>query len=278
MRLLTLAAAAALSFAAALPSPAHAAERSNKKAADLVKEAGRLYERAKYREAAELLKKAQELEPHPRLVYNIARALDQAGDLAAALEYYRQYVSSTEGTDPTLLKRASLSVDRLRTLIGKQDVERAKQDEERLRLEEETRVAKEKAEGEAERMRQEREVSEARRQVELQRELDSYRLNRILAYVAGGGAVLAAGGGTLFGIRAMDERARFDTATTSAEKTLHESIARQRALFADISFGVSLAAAVTAVLLYPKTPEPTLGGPAATLSPAPGGASLEVRF
>jgi tetratricopeptide (TPR) repeat protein len=277
MRLSTLTAVAVLSLAAALPASSQAADRSSKKAADLVKDAGRLYEKGKYREAAELLKKAQEIEPHPRIVYNIARALDQAGDLAGALDYYRQYVTSTEGTDPTLLKRASLSVDRLRTLLSKQEAERQKQEEERRKVEEQARMAKEKAEAEAERMRQEREASEARRQVELQREVDSYRLNRMLAFVAGGGAVLAAGGGTLFGLRAMEARSRFDSATTGPEKTLHESVARQRALFADISFGVGLAAAAAAVLLFPKSPEPTLG-PGASVAPTLGGASLEVRF
>src|SRR4051794_10001770 len=67
-----------------------------------VKEGEKLYQAGKYREAAEALIKAQNLEPNPRLIYNIARAFDQAGDVVTALQYYQQYVGSAEGTDATL--------------------------------------------------------------------------------------------------------------------------------------------------------------------------------
>src|ERR1043165_563243 len=103
MRLPCLAAALALGLALS----AEGAPRP--RAAELAKTAEKLYLQAKYKEAAELLQRANELEPQPVFLYNIARARAQAGDLPSALDYYRQYVASSE-TDPTLVKRATLSI------------------------------------------------------------------------------------------------------------------------------------------------------------------------
>src|SRR3954469_2363905 len=87
------------------PTPAWA-QKGEKRAAALVKEGERLYSSGKYREAAEALKKAQELQPNPKLIYNIARAYERSGDLREALGWYQQYVGlKGEDSDPALLKK-----------------------------------------------------------------------------------------------------------------------------------------------------------------------------
>src|SRR6185295_9175625 len=51
------------------------------KSAQLAKEGDRLYKDGKYREAADAMKQAYELDKNPVLLFNMARAYDQAGDL-----------------------------------------------------------------------------------------------------------------------------------------------------------------------------------------------------
>ena len=179
MRLQRLAAVVALGLSLA----ALGAGNKPRRAAELVKDAEKLYLQAKYKEAAELLKKAHEIEPDPKILYNIARALDQAGDLPASLDYYRQYVASSE-TDPTLLKRASLSIERLRTLINKQEAAQVQADAARKKLEDETAVAQQKAADEQKRFSAERVASEQRRKIESQRDIDNYRAARLWSIVA----------------------------------------------------------------------------------------------
>jgi tetratricopeptide (TPR) repeat protein len=251
-----------------------AARPSERSSASWVKEGERHYQAGRYREAAEALQKALQLDPHPRLVYNIARAYDQAGELALALQYYQQYVSSTEGTDPTLLKRSALSIDRLRGLLRQQEDLRAAQEAERRRLAEEAQRAQERADAESEAKRRAEAESETRRRAAVEAELKDYERTRLGAFVAGGGALLGAGVGLTFGLMANGSRTGFTSAPTVAEKLRLQTQARNQALIADVGFGVGLAAAVTAVLLYPKS------GPApqARILVAPNGAGVEVKF
>src|SRR5262245_13488836 len=204
MRMQRLAAVMALGLSLA----ALAAGPRPRRSAELVKDAERLYLNAKYKEAAELLKKAHELEPDPKILYNIARALDQAGDLPSALDYYRQYVASGD-TDPTPLKRATLAIERLRNLISKQEQQQAKDDAARKKLEEETAAAQAKAAEEQKRLEAERVASEQRRRVETQRDIDNYRASRTWAIASGATAVLAAGSGVVFGIKALQAHTAF---------------------------------------------------------------------
>ncbi|HVE84874.1 MAG TPA: hypothetical protein VND93_18585, partial [Myxococcales bacterium] len=202
------------------------------------------------------------------------------GDLPAALDYYRQYVASPE-TDPTLVKRATLSLERLRTLISRQEAEKVQQDAQRKKLEEETHAATQKAEEETKRMEAERVASEQRRHVEAQRDIDTYRASRTWAIAAGGGAVLAAGGGVVLGLQALGARNAFTDAGTQQEKDTYKAVAQQRALYADALYGVGLALAATAFFLFPKSPEPSPSPPAAPTAAVivgPGSAGVEVHF
>jgi tetratricopeptide (TPR) repeat protein len=249
---------------------------AEKSAAAWVKDGERLYKAGKYREAAEALLKAQALDPHPRLVYNIARAYDQAGALSDALTYYQQYVGSEEGTDPVLLKRSALAIDRLRGLVRQQEEERARQEAERQRQAGEVRAARERAEAEAEAKRRAEADAETQRKEALELELKVQERARTGAYVAGGVALAGLATGATFGVLAFNSRNSFIQAQTLDDKQKYKAVTQSRALIADIGFGVGLAAAVTAVVLYPKNGAPPSSQ--ARLLLGPGGAGVEVRF
>jgi tetratricopeptide (TPR) repeat protein len=94
-----------------------------------------------------------------------------------------------------------------------------------------------------------------------------------LVYGTGGLALVAAGAGVFFGVRALSLRPEASTADQSIE-TLEDRQRRahQSGLFADISFGVALASGGAAALLYFLREAPPSGGaPAAFVSPTRGG-------
>lgn len=219
---------------------------------DQLKEAERLYNVGKYREAAELLEKVNEQEENPKLLYNIARAWDQAGELEKSLDAYQRYVGSKEGTDPVLLKRAVLSIDRLKGLIAKSDEERRKSEEARLKAEEEARAAQAKAEADTAAAQKALEEEQARRAAEAEATAKARSRNKAIAIGAGVVGVLALGGGTFMGLQARSSKDKFDNAITVEDKRSFESQTKSQALLADVGFGVGIAALITAVIVYPK--------------------------
>lgn len=260
----------------ALPSAGGAAPAPDKsKASYWIKEAEQLYQAGRFHEAAEALLKAQKLEPHPRLIYNIARAYDQAGELMGALDYYQQYVNSKEGTDVQLLKRSALAIDRLQKLLRQQEEQRANSEAERQRLMEETRVAQERAGAEAAAKRKAEEENQERARAQLQASIQGYQRGRTVSLVAGGAALAGVVAGAVFGILATQSKADFVEAADVAAKQQAEGLTRQRALIADVGFAVGLAGAVTAFLTYPRGLDPAKG---TVLTLGPGSARLEVKF
>ena len=219
--------------------------------AKLVKEGDHLYQAAKYKEAAETLKQAYAIEPNPKLLYNIARAYDQAGELRSAVDYYQRYVGSTEGTEATLLRRAALSLERLRGLVEKED----RQEAEHKKMEQEALVARQKAEAQAEAAAKAQQAEAQRRKAVVEAYAATRRSYRTGAYVVGGIGVAAVGAGVVFGVLANSSQSNFKQAAALADKDAFAAQTRQNALFADIGYGVGLAAIVTAVVLYPKGSE-----------------------
>jgi tetratricopeptide (TPR) repeat protein len=253
MRTLSLLLCAALVLAhAADAKPKKPAVEESADASAKLKEAERLYNVGKYREAAEVIEELNRADPNPKYVYNIARAYDQAGDLEKSLEYYQQYVSSKEGTDPTLLKRAVLSIDRLKGLIAKNEEARKRQEEERMKAEEDARLAKEKADADAEAARKALEEAEAKRASELKANQRSRSRNRGIAIGAGIVGLGALGGGTYFGLQARNSKSQFDSATDVTSKRSFESQTRTQSLLADVGFAVGVAAVATAIFVWPK--------------------------
>jgi tetratricopeptide (TPR) repeat protein len=224
--------------AQALP---HSARVSN-----WVKEAERHYRAGEYGEAVALLQKAQAAEPDPRLIYNLARAYDQAGELRLALESYQQYLNSQEGTEGPLLNRAALAVDRLRALIAKEDALKIEAD----------KAHPTPTQAETPEQRRARELSEARERTTRERALAAYDTARLQAAVVGGAGVVALVSGVGLGIAAAVARNQFQSATTASAKSSLQSSASLRAGLADACYALAIASGAVAVLLYPKHPPP----------------------
>ncbi|MBZ4415035.1 tetratricopeptide repeat protein [Myxococcus sp. RHSTA-1-4] len=267
-----------LSAALALAPPVALAQRGARNPTALIREGERLYQAGKYREAAEALKKAQEMSPNPKLIYNIAVALENAGELREALSWYQQYVGNTEGTDATLLKRSARGIDRIQVLLKKEEQQQAAAEAERQKLQGEAEAARRKAEEEQLAARRAEEENQRRQQAEYARALKSYQRQRIAAFAVGGVAVAGVGAGVLFGMQARDSREQFDAATRVEDKQARADDTKSKALLADIGFGVGLAGAITAIILYPKEGPPVAGEVRVTLAPRGAGAGMEVSF
>lgn len=268
-----------VSMALVLASPAAWAQKGAKNPAALLREGERLYNAGKYREAAEVLKKAQELQPNPKLLYNIARSHEQAGDLREALSYYQQYVGTrTEETDATLLKRSALAIDRLRALIEKEEKSAAEAEAERKRLQEEAEVARRRAEEEQAAARRAEEQARQQQLAVQEKAMADYRRSRVIAFSMGGVAVASTGAGIFFGLQSRDSRTNFDEATNLDSKQRAADDTRSKALLADIGFGVGLAAAIGAIIVYPKDGPPATGEVRMTVAPSGLGAGMEVSF
>jgi tetratricopeptide (TPR) repeat protein len=260
------------------PAPA-LAQRGGRSAKELIEQGERLYQQRRYEEAAQALVEANALSPHPRLIYNIARAYDQAGKVPEALQHYQEYMASPEGTDPTLLKRAALSIDRLRLQQQKEEAAAQEAEAERKRLREQAEAQRRRAEEEAEAARRAEEANRLQPKKAYEGALASRSRARVGSFALGGLGLAGVGAGVLFGLQARSARDDFKAATTLEGKQTAADDTRGKALLADIGFGVGVASAVAAVLLYPKGPEPAKPGEARlTLAPRGAGAGLEVSF
>lgn len=268
-----------LSMALVLASPVAQAQKGAKSPAALVKEGERLFNARKYREAAEVLKRAYEAQPDPRLLYNIARAYEQAGDLREALSYYDQFIKNSDSDmDPLLLKRAHSAAERARVLIEKEEQTQAVADAERKRLQEEAEASRKRAEEEQAAAQRAQELARQQQVAEQERAMASYRRSKVAAFALGGVSVASVGAGVFFGLQARDSRKAFDEATSLELKEQAAEDTRGKALLADVGFGVGLAAAIGAIIVYPKNGPPEEGEVRMTLAPRGLGAGVEVNF
>jgi tetratricopeptide (TPR) repeat protein len=256
------------------PVPARAQREDASSARELIKQAERLYDQKNYLEAAEALEKAHAALPDPRLLYNIARAYDQGGKTREAIQYYEQY--KARGTDLQLLKRADLLLDRLKR--QQQKKAEAEAEAERQRLRDEAEAARRLAEEERESARRAEESHQQRLAAANEATRTARRHMQMTSFTLGGVALASAGMGTFFGLKSREARARFDAATTLSEKSKAKTATVNNAVLADIGFGVGLAYAVAALLLYPKEPLPRQGEARLTLAPRGLGAGMEVGF
>ena len=261
------------------PAPVRAQRGGARSAKELIKQAERLYDQKRYLEAAEALERAHEAMPNPdpRLLYNIARAYDQAGQTQQAIQYYEQY--KAKGTDLQLLKRADLFIDRLRLQQQKEEATAAAAEAERKRLQEEAVEARRRAEAERESARLAEEASQLRLRAAYDDAQAGRRRMQVTSFALGGVALASTGVGAFFGLKSREARTRFDAAGTLPEKLEAKTVTRNNAVLADIGFGVGLASAVAAILLYPKDdPEPEEGEARLMLAPRGLGAGVEVSF
>lgn len=74
------------------PAPAHA-QSARKKAQRIFQDGQARFQAGDFREAGVLFLQAFDLDPHPAILYNVARAFEEAGELPRALGYYRRALS-----------------------------------------------------------------------------------------------------------------------------------------------------------------------------------------
>lgn len=236
---------------------ATAAYSANPKASALAKEADRLYRDNKYKEAAETLRQAYDTEPSALYLYNIARAYDQAGELETALDYYRTYVGlDAQDTQPDLLKKANLAMDRLRTLLARAEADKQVREAEKARLQDDARKAEARADAEAAEARRQRREFEAKEKERKAREAETLNVRKLAAYSTGGLAAAGLASALTFSIVTAVNRGEFSKAPSLDDKRRLENETRVTAAVTDVSLLVGIAAGVTAVILYPKGEAP----------------------
>lgn len=111
-----------------LPGLARAQEDDRARALELFEESAEHYRAGRFDRAAALLREAYDLEPEPVLLYNLARALEGAGQDQEAVDAYERYLASAGDEEEAEAARVRLEVLRARL-------------DERARLEEQARAA-----------------------------------------------------------------------------------------------------------------------------------------
>jgi len=255
---------------------------ANPKARALAKEADKFYKENKYKEAAEKLQAAYELDDNPVYLYNIARALDQAGEIDASLESYRKYVAlPSDTTSPDLVKKANLAMDRLRTLIANKKADEKIHESEKERLEREAAAAKDKAAEEAAHAREQKAAFDAKERERANAEKKHMDNKKLGALIAGGVGVVGLGTALGFGLAASGSKGAFVNANSVTQKKALQGATQTQAAVSDISLLLGLGGLVTGAILFPwnqlNQPE---GSVSVAVSPLVGGAygSVEVRF
>ncbi len=265
---------------ALLPFPAAARASADRKVEALVKEAQALYEKGDFRKSAETLLRAYEIKPLPKLLFNVARTWDKAGDEDNAIRYYQRYIDT--GADADLVRKASNAVDRLKSARAAREADEEarrqaelKKADDARREAETARLAAEKAEAEA-KAKAEKERQEAA-QAALKKKLEEESGPSPAAYVLGGVAVAGVATGVVFGLRANSFKSDFDGSRDLGQKQALMESAKSNALVADVAFGAAGAAAIGAAVVYILT-SGTEAEPAASVALSPSGGSLSLAW
>lgn len=102
-----------LLFVLSLATVASADNTVGGKAQELLGEGLAQYQAGKFHDAAQTFRKAYELEPTPRLAFNVARAYEKDGAYSQALTFYELYVYSPK-TEPDVLAKALEGIERIK--------------------------------------------------------------------------------------------------------------------------------------------------------------------
>lgn len=125
-----------------------ASPKARRKAIQLFKQSEKSYRKGRFEEAAELLKRAYKLDQAPTLLYNLARALESAGDLVGAKDAYGLYLQK----EPNAPDRAAIAkrIENLEAQLAALEKQReaARSAKKALEREREQREALQKAQAE----------------------------------------------------------------------------------------------------------------------------------
>lgn len=95
------------------PSVARAKERFGR--------AAQAYREARYRDAIDLFLQANQLDPHPELIFNVAQAYEKLNDAPAALRSFREYLRLSPGA--TNRATAEASIKRFEARLAERSVQ-----------------------------------------------------------------------------------------------------------------------------------------------------------
>jgi tetratricopeptide (TPR) repeat protein len=124
--------------------PSKDAKDTTSRARALTLEAKSAFNEGRFTQAAELLEQAYALEPSPSLLYNRARALQQAGDKRRAIEAWERYLASQPNASDEGAIRSSIQQLQGELASEAQLAERARAEKDRA-----DREARERAQAEA---------------------------------------------------------------------------------------------------------------------------------
>jgi tetratricopeptide (TPR) repeat protein len=99
-------------------------DRDLQRAVMLFEESETAYNEGRFEEAAAMLRRAYELNPDPVLRYNLARALEGAGDLDGAIEHYEGYLEeSPDASDAGAVEARVRTLRRQRDALADGDAD-----------------------------------------------------------------------------------------------------------------------------------------------------------
>ena len=217
------------------------AAAANPKASTLARSAEQLYRDAKFTEAAEALREAYDLEPQAQFLFNRARAIEQAGQTAKAIELYRQYVRlPAEDTDPDVVARARSHIEQRTHQPEPGGPTKTAASPGLAATPTKNAGPTGKRPGEPESMAQ----------AEVVAPMPSAGPNpKVLGLMVVGVSVATFAVGVTYGLLSASSRTAFTRALRIDDKRSAEASARTQALVADICFAAGAIAAVTGIML-----------------------------
>jgi tetratricopeptide (TPR) repeat protein len=89
-------------------APARADDASVAQAKQSFTQGAQAYREARYKDAIDLFLRANQLDPHPELIFNVGQAYEKLGDVPAALRSYREYLRLSPGVADRATVEASI--------------------------------------------------------------------------------------------------------------------------------------------------------------------------
>ena len=259
MRHAALAAAVLLLAVPAVARAKSAAPSARAEVTRLAKLSHQQYQAGDYAAAAQTLLQAYELEPVPALLFNVAKTFEKAGNVEQAMRFYQRYIDA-ENSDPKLIRQASHALDALRL----QQDEKARKDRESADKAAADKAAADKAADKSVGDSATHETVRGDGQQLPAVEQRAPPRSRAVPYTLVGVGLVGVGAGAVLGLSAQSLANQEKASTDAVDKPDLRSKAKQRALFADVAYGVggaALVAGVVMIFLEPKQEKLAAGLP-----------------
>lgn len=249
--------AASLAAVLSLPIAVCAQPRESRREFDqLVRSAVQHYEANESRAAIADLQRAYAMRPLPRLLYNLGRAHEQAGEFGTAADYYRRFLATNPDAEAAAVTQEALGVAERRQAAA---TEAERQQQEARRAEEERALAAERARAaEAERQR----LEDARRHGAMVLAPRRVTTPVIVLWGLAGAGVIA--GSVLGGLALSSHNDWAASHQGDARASAYDS-GTALGLGTDIAFGTALVSGAVGLILYLVQPRPMV--PAAETAP-----------